>query len=270
MPTLVPINRIPDSQNAQIMDPVNYMLCLCLDIGEAMLKNGAEIHRVENTIERLCRAYGAIHTEIFAIPTMIIAAVRMPDGAYSSQMRRVYSSEYNMYKVEIFNDISRRACKNTPNLSELDSMIKEAKKKQAYPYSVIVLGAALATGGFCIFFGGSWRDGLVAAIIGMIICFAEKLPQNGLNSFARTAIQSFIAGTLAYISIWCGIGDNVDKIMMGTIMYSIPGLALGISMRDMLYGDYLAGTLKMIHTCLSALMIAFGYVLAMLAFGGRI
>ncbi len=262
------LNKSVEIKDIPKVESVDYMLCLALDIGEAMLKNGAEIHRVEDTIARFCRAYGAVHTEIFAIPTVIIAAVRMADGAYSSQLRRVYSSSYNMYKVELFNDISRKACSQHPELSALDEMIKAAKKKASYPYGIIVLGAAISTGAFCIFFGGCLIDGILAAIIGAVICFAEKLPQSHVNSFARTAIQSFAAGVLAYLCILCGIGRDPDMIMMGTIMYSIPGLALGISVRDMFYGDFLAGTLKFIHTCLTALMIALGYVLAMLVFSG--
>ena len=54
-----------------------YLLCLAMDIGEGMLKCGAEIHRVEDTIERVCKAYGAVHVEIFAIPSVIISAIRM-------------------------------------------------------------------------------------------------------------------------------------------------------------------------------------------------
>ncbi len=37
------------------------VLCTALDIGEHLLKNGAEVSRVEDTIERICFAYGAAH-----------------------------------------------------------------------------------------------------------------------------------------------------------------------------------------------------------------
>lgn len=36
------------------------VLRLALDVGEGMLKNGGEVSRVENTIERICRAWGAV------------------------------------------------------------------------------------------------------------------------------------------------------------------------------------------------------------------
>jgi uncharacterized membrane protein YjjP (DUF1212 family) len=55
------------------------LLCLALDVGEGVLKNGGEVHRVEDTVERICHAYGASHVEVFAITTLILASVRMED-----------------------------------------------------------------------------------------------------------------------------------------------------------------------------------------------
>lgn len=65
------------------------VLRLALDIAEHILENGGEISRVENTIERIGYALGAAHVEAFAVTTLITASVRMKDGAYSQQMRRV-------------------------------------------------------------------------------------------------------------------------------------------------------------------------------------
>ena len=81
-------------------DFTEYLLCLALDVGEGMLKNGAEVARVEDTIERICQAYGAVHVEVFTIISMINAAVRMPDGSYSSQLRRVKQTSTNLDKLE--------------------------------------------------------------------------------------------------------------------------------------------------------------------------
>ena len=110
-----------------------YLLCLALDIGEGILKSGGEISRVEDTVSRICRAYGAIHVEVFAIPSVIIASIRMADGEYSSQTRRVYGSENNLSKVEAYSDISYNVCKNRPPLEELDEMIRKQKRKKAMP-----------------------------------------------------------------------------------------------------------------------------------------
>ena len=45
-----------------------FMTCI-LDIGEMLLKNGAEIMRVEDTLFRLCKSCGFSSAEVFSIPS---------------------------------------------------------------------------------------------------------------------------------------------------------------------------------------------------------
>ena len=42
------------------MIKMNGFLSAIMDIGELLLTHGAEVNRVEDTISRLCRAYGFI------------------------------------------------------------------------------------------------------------------------------------------------------------------------------------------------------------------
>jgi uncharacterized membrane protein YjjP (DUF1212 family) len=79
------------------------LLCLALDVGEGMLKSGAEIHRVEESISMICRSYGAAHVEVFAITSLIVASIRLPNDEYSAQIRRVYNSSNHLLKIEKFN-----------------------------------------------------------------------------------------------------------------------------------------------------------------------
>lgn len=256
------------SKGHGVQNESDYLLCLALDVGEGMLKCGAEIGRVENTIERICKAYGAVHVEVFSIISAIIAGVRMADGSYSSQIRRVYNSENNYYKLEIFNDLSRRICKETPPLDEVDRMIKEAKTKKLYPVWLKPIAAIVATGGFAMFFGGSFLDGLASGLVGAIICIMTILLDKRMNSLAKTLVSALVGGFLSCFAVKLGIGENLSAIMIGNIMIQIPGLSFGTALRDLLGGDLLAGSLRTIQALLSAVMIAFGYMLAMIAVGG--
>ena len=256
------------SKGHGVQNESDYLLCLALDVGEGMLKCGAEIGRVENTIERICKAYGAVHVEVFSIISAIIAGVRMADGSYSSQIRRVYNSENNYYKLEIFNDLSRRICKETPPLDEVDRMIKEAKTKKLYPVWLKPIVAIVATGGFAMFFGGSFLDGLASGLVGAIICIMTILLDKRMNSLAKTLVSALVGGFLSCFAAKMGFGDNLPAIMIGNIMIQIPGLSFGTALRDLLGGDLLAGSLRTIQALLSAVMIAFGYMLAMIAVGG--
>ena len=245
----------------------NYLLCLALDIGEGMLKCGAEVHRVENAIERVCYAYGAVHVEVFAITSLIVASVRMKDNSYSSQVRRLFGSSYSFSRLEDFNALSRQICQETPPLKEVDQRIRQVKARKAYPFWLYLLGGCGSSAAFTLFFGGNWRDFLVAFLLGIVVMLIERSLPTYINQLVKLFFTSFVAGTLAYLSVYAGIGVHVDSIIIGTIMIFIPGLAFGNALRDLLWGDIMAGIMKTVQSCLSTAMIAFGFMLAAILMG---
>lgn len=247
-----------------------YLLCLALDIGEGMLKNGAEVSRVEDTIERICKAYGAVHVEVFSIISYIHAALRMPDGSYSSQLRRVRSTGTNLSTLERLNSLSREICRTTPPLAEFDKKIHELKKQQGYPVWFRILASALAVGSFCVFFGGSIIDALIAAFAGVGISILDIYAPKRVNALAKTVLSAFLASMITALAVLMDIGANPDFIIIGAIMLLVQGLAFGTALRDLLCGDLLTGILKTLQAMLGALMIAFGYMLAASLTGGLI
>ena len=257
-----------DGHEVDTASEADYLLCLALDIGDEMLKNGGEISRVEDTVERICHAYGAEHVEVFTIPSLILAAIRMPGGAYSSQVRRIVKNDNHLFRLEQFNAISRKICRETPPLDQVDTMIREAKAKRLYPEWLRCVAAASAASAFTVFFGGGWRDALVAFALGLLIFLIDMIPFRHVNRLAKTVLQSFLGGLLACVSVIIGIGQNAPMIIIGTIMLLVPGLFFGTALRDLLSGDTLAGTLKTVQCFLTAMMIAAGYLLAMLLIGG--
>ena len=239
-----------------------YLLCLALDVGEGMLKSGAEISRVEDTIERICHAYGAVHVEVFSIISFINAAVRMPDGSYSSQLRRIRSTGNNFALLERLNALSRKICTEKPALEDFDRELRAAKKTRVYSAPVSCLASGLATGGFAIFFGGKWNDGIVAFVIGFLIKLIDlKMPAR-VNVMAKTVISAAFAAAVAILLASIDVAYSADYVIIGAIMVLVPGVSFGTAMRDLLYGDLLAGTLKTLQAILLALMIGFGYIIS--------
>lgn len=256
------------TNNNRIASFAEYLLCLALDVGEGMLKNGGDVNRVEDTIERICKAYGAEHVEVFTIISVINAAIRMPDGSYSSQLRRVKATSNNLGKLERLNALSREICKEKPSLEEFDQKLHHLKTNPEYPRWAIITISGIAAGLFTLLFGGGFNDAIVSSLIGVIISLIDVRIQDKLNIMARVLLSAFCATILSGISVsFLHIADSHDTIMSGVIMLLVPGMAFGTAMRDLFYGDLIAGALKTLQAVLTSLMIAFGYVLAMNIFG---
>lgn len=263
----IPDEPVSSSESAIPFD-TDRMLCLTLDVGEHMLRCGGEIHRIEDTMERICRAYGAAHVEIFVITSLVMAAVRMPDGSYSSQIRRVYSSTKDLYRLEQFNAISRRICAEKPSFDEIERMIASAKTARPYPSFWVTVGSVIAAGAFALFFGGSWRDGIAAALIGLVLALLDRIELRAINQMAKTVLLSFVLGLLSFATVKIGLGQNIEFVAIGTIMLLIPGVETGNALRDLLCGDLLSGSLRILQAMLLAVMIAFGYAASVLVTGG--
>ncbi len=250
------------------------VLCVALDIGESILHSGGEINRVENTIELICRAYGAKYVEVFTITSVIVAEVRMEDNSYSSQIRRVLQSEMgtDLDLLERLNALSRKICAEKTEPDQAIKMIKEAKMTRKLPSFLSILGAVLAAGAFAVFFGGNVVDAIVAAVAGCIMALIDRIKPSFINKMASTVICSFLGGVLSFflsfIATKIGFSGNVDMVMIGTIMLLVPGASFGYALRDLMFGDTLSGALKIIQAVLLAAMIALGYSLAILLAGG--
>ena len=81
-----------------------------LDMGQMLLLCGAEINRVEDTMTRLGRAYGAKKVDIFAITSDIVLTILFEDGVELTQTRRINkASSFDFVKLERLNALSRRA-----------------------------------------------------------------------------------------------------------------------------------------------------------------
>lgn len=247
------------------------ILSCALDIGEQMLLCGAEVGRVETAIRFICSAYGCRRTDVFTITSSIVVSVEDEDGRHGTQTRRILGGGTDLSKLHRLNDLSRQVCAEKPEYDYICAQLRRICVKEPYPLWLQALGSALIAFSFAIFFGGSWMDGLVAAPLGLGLRYLTWLLQrSGMNQIFINCVASFLLAVSAMLLTRNGIGDDVNKIIIGNIMLLIPGIALTNSLRDMISGDIMTGMLRFFDAVLVAAAIAAGYILAAQLLGGGI
>lgn len=246
----------------------DYILGKALDIGEGLLKCGGEPNRIEDTVKRICSAYGAVHTDVFALPSLVMASVRMKDGSSADNMRRVYKTVNNMYRLDRINNLSRSICSGEISLEVIDETLEEILNSRPFNRYLSLIGGPIAAGAFAVFFGGSLFDGLAAAIAGFVVSALNLHKIKFGNQMLYTVAVSFFGAVTGLLVYKLGLGDNIDAIMIGTIMLVIPGLAFGNAIRDLLFGDTVSGIIQLVQAILTAVMVAFGFIVAIILFGG--
>ncbi len=239
-----------------------------MDIGEQMLVSGAEVHRVEMSINRMCEAYGFLRTDVFIITSSMVVTVYAENEVFFTQTRRIFSHNVDYEKLHRLNDLCRRICDTTPKKEDLEVMYKEALETKKYPFWLEVICYSAIAGAFTLFFGGSALEFAVSLLIGGITRFVLLLSEKTvLNKFFSKFICSVAVTALAFIVVKIGIVGSADKLIIGNIMTLIPGVGLTNSLRDLFTGDSVSGLLRFIEAMLIALSIAAGYFLVALLGG---
>ena len=245
------------------------LLQAILDIAEEMLVCGAEVSRVEDSIERMCSAYKCTRVNAFIITSNIQVTMEDPDGEIVTQIRRIVRNDVNFDKLDYLNDLSRYICRETPDVLQIREKFDNVMSRKSYPLWIDYLGAALIAGGFAVFFGGNFMDGAASAVLGVVMLSMMKfLSRYEKNQLAMMFIISFLAGLFTVLMMTVGLGDHKDKIMIGGIMLLIPGIAMTNSVRDMLTGDIVTGMLRLTNSLLQAAVIACGFALSLMVTGG--
>ena len=247
----------------------NEVLTCALDIGENMLKSGAEVYRVEDCIRRICCAYGAVSVDVFSITSSILLTIEFPGEGRISQTRRIETFVTDLDRVDSLNQLSRRMCAEKISFSEFDEAFKKIMARKRYSFFSELATFALIAAAFTIFFGGSWQDALISAMIGMVlkttVCLTSIV---NFNRVLSNLIASFVMSLLAFFAVTLGLAESVEMIVIGNIMLLIPGVLLTNSLRDMISGDTMTGILRFAEAIILSLAIAGGYILAFYAIGG--
>lgn len=238
------------------------ILHCAMSIGEELEISGAEIWRVEDTIRRICLAYGADRVDVFCITSSIVATM-FGDFGSCTQSRRVSGLSNNFTKLSALNQLSRNVCKDLPASEAIHAELDRINDGVRYSYPAVLLTCALIAGSFTVFFGGGFRDMLVSAVLGVLLHLLETLIRRGaVNGLFTALICSFIGGLLSHLSVACGLGIHADLISIGNIMLFIPGIAFTNSLRDLFSGDTISGLIRFCESILLACIIALGFAFA--------
>ena len=254
------VSRLAVMAEAELANEYLYQI---LEVGQTMLQCGGEVSRVEESIRRMCLAFGAERADVFTITSSIVVTIYAQSFGAVTQTRRITGSFYDLHRLEQLNQLCRRICAEHLSLAETEAGLRDILTTPQYGFGIQVLTYALISASFSLFFGGSWLDAAASGVIGVgLKCLDRVIRRTEANAFLSALLCSCLGGLLAGLAVRFRLGDNVDMISIGNIMLLIPGVALTNSLRDMFSGNTISGLMRFIEAILLALTIAFGFALA--------
>ncbi|MGM9736236.1 MAG: threonine/serine exporter ThrE family protein [Candidatus Cryptobacteroides sp.] len=239
------------------------VLTLASDAGRLLLENGAEISRVEETMERIAGHYGESGEKFFVLSNGIFTT-----GRSFANVEFIPIKGARLDIVVEVNQFSRDIAAGKYTLSQARQKLEEIRTMPSKPDWESYLGAAFGCAGFCIIFGGSFLDSAAAMVAAILLNFFLLRFANKYLTKTLCNICAGLLGTLCCILFQhLGFGENIGNMVVGTMILLIPGVAFTNGLRDVANEDYLAGLTRLADALMMFMSIAIGVCMAFIVHG---
>ena len=247
--------HIEESDNPQVLDFTARLGCL-------MLENGAEISRVEETMERVSSHFGVNSKECYVLINGIFAT-----GRSFSRTIFVPFKGTQRQKIAEANQLSRDIGAGLYSLSEAEAELSRIENMKMERPLVQVLASAIGSGCFCAIFGGSLLDCAAAFINGMIIwigvIFAGRMK---ISKIFCNVLGGALGTTLCLLMYKLGLGNTLSLMLVGSLIPLVPGVQFTNGIKDICNEDYLAGSTRLLDALLVFFCIAMGVSIVLVTY----
>lgn len=240
-------------------EEVKRLLVLATIAGKIMLKSGAEIYRVEDTIIRICKSRKEIkYVDAYIVPTGIFISLEYK-GELMSYIKRIKTISIDLNKIAMVNEFSRSFVSSYMSIDDGIEELKKINKINRYTTLTKTIFGSLASAFFCVLFGGSVLDFISSfAVSFIVLTIVNLISKFELTFFIDNLVGAILASALSHILVNVGVGENIDKVIIGSIMCLVPGVAITNAIRDTMSGDFLSGLSRGMEAVFSAIAIALG------------
>jgi len=234
------------------------VLDAAMEAGHILLENGAEIFRVEETIDRICRHFGVESENAFVLSNGIFLTAGSEKEKRFARVEHIPVRGAQLHRVAAVNQLSREIEEGKYDLPEIRRQLSRIRTAPGKSKKLRVLMSGLGSGCFCMMFGGNLADCLAAFGIGIVLYLYLLSVGGHCSKIVENIGGGIVITVLGLLLVRLPFGMNMSHIISGSIMPLVPGLAFTNGIRDIADGDYISGTVRMIDALLVFLSIAAG------------
>lgn len=241
------------------------VLEMASEAGHILLENGAEISRVEDTMERISSNYGVKSGHFFVLSNGIFTTSSQSRYA---KVEFIPIRAIQLSKVVEINRMSYDIAAGRLSLEEARLRLERIKSMPEKPALEQIAGAAFGAAGFCAVFGGGFMDCAADFVIGALLyVFCLFFSGRHMSKIVGGICNALTATLLCIASYKAGFGESLSNIIIGAIMPLIPGVPFVNGVRDLADSDYIAGMTRLTDAMLGFFCIALGTGIGLMADG---
>lgn len=229
-------------------------------LGNDIVVNGGEIFRAEQAMKFAAEALQLEGFDSFVIANGIFSTVIIDGRFYSSRICYIPLAPTMLSRVDELNNLSRRIAAGKCGPFEMRAELSRIENIQPAGDRAQILAGGLGSAGFCYLFKGSLFDAGAAFLAGafLYLFLLYVAPKISVSRIMRTILASGLVALFCCIIYTWGIGDSLDRIVIGAVFPLAPGIPLTNSIRNFLENDYLSGLVRLVDAFLTAGCIAIG------------
>ena len=242
---------LAESENQRIVE-------LAMRAGQILLANGAEISRVEETIDRICQYYRIESANAFVLSNGIFTTMGNRREEFFAKVQHIPVSGAQLNKVAAVNQLSREITEGKHTIEEAEQYLDEIEHMPGKKPFTQIIASGIGSAAFCYLLGGDSADCFSAFVTGFMLYALVLFVLKNRSKIVANMMGSTFAAFLCVMMYHLGIGHHMSSMIIGAVVPLVPGVAFTNAIRDIANGDYIAGTVRFLDSLLVFASIAIG------------
>lgn len=227
--------------------------------GELLLKNGAEIFRVNDTIYRILESYGVTDGRVYVISNGIFVTIGENTNYNYGAIRDVIPVVVRLDMIIKVNAVSREICENRYSPEEAMKKLNDCTKLEKDNVPFMAFACGMGSGAFCYILGARMTECVVAAVLGILLqIFLMFLSRRKISYFFSCIIGSALVTLGSATAVHFGINGSFNMIVIGSVISLFPGVVFTTAVRELFNSNYVSGIIHLMIALMTAVCIASG------------
>ena len=250
------------------MERIEYILDFCKELGKQMIASGANIERVNLSIERICHAYGLHDVTCANLTSRISISAKDENKLYAHRQTDVPPQNINLERLKKLNNLAFDVCKDKPKEETLYDLLHNIKTND-FPWWVMMIGFLVAMMGLARIFCAGWSEILVVELNTLLLFgLSRALTNVHINKIITNFFSMFICSVIAMGLYAAHFINNFYIVVITNAFFLIPGIPMINCARNILCGNEMNGAIDLLKVLLEVCSIVAGVAAAYALLGG--
>ena len=252
------------------MERIEYILDFCKELGKQMIASGANIERVNLSIERICHAYGLHDVTCANLTSRISISAKDENKRYAHRQTDVPPQNINLEKLKKLNNLAFDVCKDKPKEDTLYDLLHDIKTND-FPWWVMMIGFLVAMLGLARIFCAGWSEILVVELNTLLLFgLSRALTKVHINKIITNFFSMFLCSLIAMGFYAMHFINSFYIVVITNAFFLIPGIPMINCARNILCGNEMNGAIDLLKVLLEVCSIVAGVAAAYAILGGAI